>query len=115
MSDKIVRKQKIISRNINIQYVRPVSRVAILVDGGFYRKRASHFYGEKDPQQSADALMNYCYSHLRENDYIKSYLYRIFYYDCKPLDENIFHPFLQQAKSMKKDPQYNARCFFVWK
>ena len=33
-----------------------MSKTAILVDGGFYRKRAKHLWGEHEPKEAADAL-----------------------------------------------------------
>lgn len=68
-----------------------MSRTAILVDGGFYRKRAKFLWGEHPPRESADALITYCRRHLREYSHIHE-LYRIFYYDCPPVDKQLFHP-----------------------
>ena len=53
---------------------------AILVDGGFYRKRAYYFWGEKSPKERADELYDYCMK-LLHNQHEQPYLYRIFYYD----------------------------------
>ena len=33
---------------------------AILVDGGFYKKRAYHYNGEKSPKERADELEQFC-------------------------------------------------------
>ena len=41
-----------------------VIKVAILVDGGFYRKRAKKLWGEKTPGQRAKELEEYCKKHL---------------------------------------------------
>lgn len=51
-------------------------RTAILVDGGFYRKRANRLFGKKTPEERADELMEYCYRHNMkiQNDYLKHYL-----------------------------------------
>ena len=58
-------------------------KTAILVDGGFYRKRAKSLWGSKSPEKRADELNHYCYKHLQDN-FENRYLYRIFYYDCPP-------------------------------
>lgn len=50
---------------------------AILVDGGFYRKRAYYFWGEKSPKERADELYDYCMK-LLHNQHEQRYLYRIF-------------------------------------
>lgn len=36
-------------------------RTAILVDGGFYRKRAKALWGNKSPSERANELNDYCY------------------------------------------------------
>jgi len=45
-----------------------VEKIAILVDGGFYRKRANVLAGKKEAEERADELFEYCLSHLREED-----------------------------------------------
>ena len=83
--------------------------VAILVDGGFYLRRAKTLLGEKSAEESADILHTYCMKHLthRENGgRVRDSLYRIFYYDCPPMVRNVYHPFLKRDKSLKKEPLY---------
>ena len=82
-------------------------KTAILVDGGFYRKRAQSIFGEKTPQERAEELNNYCWRHLRERD-ISHDLYRIFYYDCLPMEKKLYHPFLKQQVDFSKTE------LFVW-
>lgn len=70
-------------------------KVAILVDGGFYKKRAKYLFGKKTPKERADELFKYCLRHLRQDNFYgdeKVVLYRIFYYDCPPATKNIMHP-----------------------
>lgn len=69
-------------------------KTAILVDGGFYRKRASYLWGKKDADKRASELIAYCQAHLKyeqQHDYERK-LYRIFYYDCPPLAKTVYHP-----------------------
>ena len=40
-------------------------KTAILVDGGFYRKRATSLWGKKTPEKRASELIAYCNEHLR--------------------------------------------------
>ena len=61
-----------------------MSKTAILVDGGFYRKRSKRLWGEHSPEETAKALFNYCRRHLSEHAQ-EHELYRIFYYDCPPI------------------------------
>ena len=92
--------------------VRTGEKTAILVDGAFYRRRAFYLFGEKDPRGRADELVEYCCRHLTSNGY-RNDLYRIFYYDCPPMEGNLYHPLRQKAISMKGTPVYEwANAFF---
>lgn len=81
-------------------------RTAILVDGGFYRKRAYYLFGEKTPEGRATELYNYCRLHLKHK-YEYRHLYRIFYYDCPPVDKNAYHPLLKKSINLGKTDAYN--------
>ncbi len=86
-------------------------KTAILVDGGFYRRRAKKVWGPKTPPERADELISYCHRHLsRDLDKAKNAqeLYRIFYYDCEPYDQNVYHPLL------KKDIFYAKTDIYKW-
>lgn len=76
-------------------------KTAILVDGGFYRKRAQGIFGIKLPEERADELNNYCWRHLKEKN-VTHELYRIFYYDCFPIEKKLYHPFLKQQIDFSK-------------
>jgi len=78
-------------------------KTAILVDGGYYRKRAAHLAGHKTPAGRAEELQAYCRAHISKD----TYLYRIFYYDCPPLDKNVFHPLLQKQIDFRKSETYS--------
>lgn len=84
-------------------------KTAILVDGAFYRRRAYAAYGDIDPEKRADELIKYCHRHLcwHSGRRQQSELYRIFYYDCPPLDTAIYHPFLQKNVNLGKSSQYS--------
>ena len=79
---------------------------AILVDGGFYRKRAETQWGEKTPEQRAKELERYCFKHLHDS-FENRYLYRVLYYDCPPSDKNIFNPLENNTVSLKNNPEFN--------
>lgn len=87
-------------------------RTAILVDGGFYRKRAKSLWGNKSPANRADELNDYCYKHLKDN-YENRYLYRIFYYDCPPVEKNVYNPLTQKTVSLSKTPEYSWMIEFL--
>ena len=71
-------------------------KTAILVDGGFYRKRASYLWGQKDADQRAAELYSYCKAHIEDFPKDRSdeqrYLYRVLYYDCMPIKKSLYHP-----------------------
>ena len=90
-------------------------KTAILVDGGFYRKRAAYLWGKKDPDKRASELIAYCSAHLRyEQKYEPSRsLYRIFYYDCPPLAKTVYHPVLKRGVDFRKSDTYSwTNSFF---
>lgn len=66
-------------------------KTAILVDGGYYRKRAVDLWGKKPAEERADELFNYCMLHLSESKEPRD-LYRIFYYDCPGMQKEMIHP-----------------------
>ena len=85
--------------------VQPIDRfpvkTAILVDGGFYRLRAKKLAGEKTPKDRADELERYRLDHLRHK-YEKRALYRIFYYDCAPVEKgtNVYNPLSKRSENL---------------
>ena len=90
-----------------------MSKTAIMVDGGFFHKRANALWGSDETAKArAERLHGYCFRHLRNG---KSYneLYRIFYYDCPPMEGGIFHPMLQRTISMKNTDIYKWMTEFL--
>lgn len=87
-------------------------KTAILVDGGFYRRRAQSVFGDKSAEDRAVELTNYCKRHLNthgeDND-----LYRIFYYDCAPSQKRIYHPFLKQQIDLGKTDLFEWTTIFL--
>ena len=87
-------------------------KTAILVDGGFYRRRAQSVFGDKTAEERAVELINYCKRHLNthgeDND-----LYRIFYYDCAPSKKRIYHPFLKQQVDLGKTDLFEWTTTFL--
>mgnify|MGYP002546882890 CR=1 FL=1 len=79
-------------------------KVAILVDGGFYRKRANYLFGNATPQDRASQLYNYCRLHIKSQE--NAELYRVLYYDCMPLDMDVFHPYKKQNITLRRNETY---------
>lgn len=82
-----------------------MSKTAILVDGGFYRKRAKYLWGDHEPKEAADALVTYCLRHLKEHKQTHE-LYRLFYYDCQPADKQMYHPLTGKCVNMRASAEY---------
>ena len=82
-------------------------KTAILVDGGFYRRRAQSVFGDKSAEDRAVELANYC-KRGEDND-----LYRIFYYDCAPSAKRIYHPFLKQQVDLGKTDLFEWTTLFL--
>lgn len=78
---------------------------AILVDGSFFLRRYRYIYGKKSAQETAQDMHKMCCAHLyrksgkRERD---SELYRIFYYDCPPMQKKAHHPLTGKAIDFSK-------------
>ena len=89
-------------------YAHP--KIAILVDGGFYRKRAKYLFGENTAEERARELQAYCLEHTRN---FNSELYRIFYYDCPPIDKQIYHPLLKRNINLKFTDTYKWTLAFM--
>ncbi len=81
---------------------------AILIDGGFYRKRAAYLWGKKTALDRAKELRAYCRAHQGEDE-----LYRIFYYDCPPIDKVVYHPLLKKNIDLKKSETFFWTCEFL--
>lgn len=85
-----------------------MTKTAILVDGGFYRKRAHKLWGPKAPEERADELNRYVFRHIREKEdgNVPRELYRIFYYDCPPVQTVVYHPLLKKNVDFGKAETY---------
>lgn len=81
-------------------------KTAILIDGGFYQKRAYTLFKSKNPQESARELIQYCHRLLHHSKKEDVELYRIFYYDCPPMKKVLYHPFLKKQIDFSKTELY---------
>lgn len=87
-------------------------KTAILVDGGFYRRRIVKFVDKESPEAAADTLYKYCLRHIA-HDKEDCYLYRVLYYDCAPSDKQLYHPLLKKVVDLKKEPLYIWNTAFL--
>lgn len=91
-----------------------MAKTAILVDGAFYWKRATRLWGKKTAADRADELYNYTFRHLDKRDgESKRELYRVFYYDCPPVQSVVYHSLLKKNIEFGKLETYQwALDFF---
>jgi Uncharacterized conserved protein len=92
-----------------------MSKLAIMVDGGFYRKRAQYLWGSRTAENRAKELEAYCQAHLRLKDKnIPRELYRIFYYDCAPVGrKSIYHSLTRKNVDLDKSDTYTWSTAFL--
>jgi uncharacterized LabA/DUF88 family protein len=74
---------------------------AILIDGDFYLRRVRYLLGNEPADKTAAALHRMSLAHLRQSDYQHD-LYRIFFYDCPPLDKKVHNPVTKRAIDFSK-------------
>lgn len=88
--------------------------MAILVDGGFYLHRANYLFGQKPPGDRASELVEYCSRHLKGPDgKSENRLYRIFYYDCPPIETPLYHPLLKKQVLMGRTERHEWGTGFL--
>ncbi|MGL5889572.1 MAG: NYN domain-containing protein [Bacteroidia bacterium] len=86
-------------------------RAAVLVDGGFFHKRYQHIFKDAHshtPEQVADNLQKMVEQYLGA-DYR---LYRLYYYDCEPLQKKFHHPLTGRVVDFAKLPSAKFRIDF---
>lgn len=93
-------------------YFFDMIKTAILVDGGYYRRRITRFTGDESPSKAADTLYKYCQRHLL-HDKDNCSLYRVLYYDCAPSDKKVYHPLLNKTIDLKKSTLYQWSADFL--
>lgn len=79
----------------------PPQKIAVLIDGGFFIKRFNALYnknGDMSAEDVANAMYTMAHSHVGKNNV----LYRIFYYDCKPLEKKFHNPITHKIVDFSK-------------
>ena len=89
-----------------------MENVAVLVDGGFYLRRAKHLWGERSAQESAEELHTYCIKHTWNKRPPNDRLYRIFYYDCPPSRQRIHNPYTKTTIDLSKTDLFTWMSVF---
>ena len=86
-----------------------MAKMAILIDGGFYRVRNRMFRisSSKSPQDEASAMMDYCEKHIaKSKEESGKEHYRTFYYDCPPVEATVYNPLSKMKEDISKSPTY---------
>ena len=86
----------------------PPVKIAVLIDGGFFIKRFNQLYnkdGKMTGKQVADHLYTMAMKHVGRSNT----LYRIFYYDCFPLNKKVHNPVTKRLLNYASTPQYSFR------
>ena len=85
----------------------PPQKIAVLIDSGFFIKRFNYLYnknGKMSAEDVANAMYTMAHSHVGKNNF----LYRIFYYDCKPLEKKFHNPISHKVVDFSKTKE----CLF---
>ena len=94
-----------------------MAKMAILVDGGFYKVRIRAINGRataQTPQDLATELVDYCAKHIAasKGESGKEH-YRTFYYDCPPVQASVQNPLTRQMEDIGRSPTYNRLKAFL--
>lgn len=90
----------------------PPVKVAVLIDGGFFLRRFNVLYNSDrrmTPQQVADHLYTMAHKHVGK----ANTLYRIFYYDCEPLNKKAHNPITHKSIDFSKTDSYKFKMQFL--
>ncbi len=88
------------------------AKTAVLVDGEFYLKRfrkVDQKGNSASPEEVARALSWAALAHLRKQGRKRNQLYRIFFYDCPPMDRVLHNPLSQRGYNYRKTDRAQFR------
>lgn len=86
----------------------PPVKIAVLIDGGFFVKRFNKLYN-KDKKMTGEEVADYLYTMAMKHVGNNNTLYRIFYYDCLPLDKKAHNPISKKCVDFKQTYEYTFR------
>jgi hypothetical protein len=84
-------------------------KTVFLIDGDFFLRRLRKLRGLLDADQVVVALHELCSLHLTALSRDASFLYRVFFYDCPPLDKQIHQPVSKVSLHLGKSASYRFR------
>ena len=86
----------------------PPVKIAVLIDGGFFVKRFNSLYN-KDRKMTGAHVADYLYTMAMKHVGNNNTLYRIFYYDCLPLDKKVHNPISKKLVDYSLTDEYKFR------
>lgn len=87
-----------------------MEKTAIMIDGAYFLKRYRYLtnnWREKTPEDVARGMYGMSLKHLRKCRRKWNQLYRVFYYDCPPVEKRVQNPISNEGISL--DRSYEAR------
>lgn len=84
---------------------RPL-KTAVLVDLSFFLKRYNTIFDIADPIEMARRIRHYVYKSVMKNS---DYLYRIYIYDCEPLDKDTTYPISKRQIRLRETNTFKFR------
>ena len=86
----------------------PPVKIAVLIDGGFFVKRFNSLYN-KDRKMTGAQVADHLYTMAMKHVGNNNTLYRIFYYDCLPLDKKVHNPISKKLVDFSNTDEYKFR------
>ena len=86
----------------------PPVKIAVMIDGGFFVKRFNSLYN-KDRKMSGAQVADCLYTMSMKHVGNSNTLYRIFYYDCLPLDKKVHNPISKKLVDYSLTDEYKFR------
>lgn len=79
---------------------------AVLIDGGYFVKRFRRIEPQHahDAERASQQAFRWAMAHLKEGNRQHD-LYRIYFYDCPPVDKRMHHPISKTAIDFSKSPE----------
>lgn len=99
-----IKKQDVKQTNFSLIF-KPL-KTAVLIDLSFFLKRYKTIFSINDPIDMAKRIKDYAYKSVLKNNDI---LYRIFIYDCEPLEKQISLPITKTQTNLKNTPTFKFR------
>lgn len=80
---------------------------AILVDGAFFIKRFRNLepHNAYNATRAAECIFRWALAHLSSRNSPRRELYRIFFYDCPPLEKKMHNPINSKSVDFSKSPE----------